>query len=94
MAGPTEIEMAKIAEQAERYEDMVKYMKTFVENTKEPLSADSRNLLSVAYKNVVGAKRSSWRVIHSIESKADSKITDLAKTYKADIEEELGVCLQ
>ena len=27
------------------------------------LSAEERNLLSVAYKNVVGARRSSWRVI-------------------------------
>ena len=30
-----------------------------------------RNLLSVAYKNVVGARRSSWRVISSIEQKTE-----------------------
>nr|P68253.1 RecName: Full=14-3-3 protein gamma; AltName: Full=Protein kinase C inhibitor protein 1; Short=KCIP-1 [Ovis aries] len=35
----------------------------------EPLSNEERNLLSVAYKNVVGARRSSWRVISSIEQK-------------------------
>ncbi|KAK2117401.1 hypothetical protein P7K49_004287, partial [Saguinus oedipus] len=35
----------------------------------EPLSNEDRNLLSVAYKNVVGARRSSWRVISSIEQK-------------------------
>lgn len=32
-----------------------------------------RNLLSVAYKNVVGARRASWRVLSSIESKEKEK---------------------
>lgn len=32
---------------------------------------EERNLLSVAYKNVVGARRSSWRIISSIEQKCD-----------------------
>eukprot|EP00069_Balaena_mysticetus_P007033 bmy_05393T0 len=35
----------------------------------EPLPSEDRNLLSQAYKNVVGAQRSSWRVISSIEQK-------------------------
>ena len=35
------------------------------------LSNEERNLLSVAYKNVVGARRSSWRVISSIEQKTE-----------------------
>ena len=33
------------------------------------LTNEERNLLSVAYKNVVGAKRSSWRIISSIRQK-------------------------
>lgn len=37
------------------------------------LTSEERNLLSVAYKNIVGAKRSSWRVISSIEQKATEK---------------------
>jgi len=37
------------------------------------LTTEERNLLSVAYKNIVGAKRSSWRVISSIEQKASDK---------------------
>ena len=32
---------------------------------------EERNLLSVAYKNVVGARRSSWRIISSIEQKCE-----------------------
>lgn len=48
---------AKLAEQAERYDDMADAMKKLVENYK-PLTNEERNLLSVAYKNVVGARRS------------------------------------
>ncbi|CAO2602481.1 14-3-3 protein zeta/delta [Lemmus lemmus] len=43
-------------------------MKSVTEQGAE-LSNEERNLLSVAYKNVVGARRSSWRVVSSIEQK-------------------------
>lgn len=56
------INKAKLAEQAERYDDMAKFMKAVTETGIE-LTNEERNLLSVAYKNVVGARRSSWRVI-------------------------------
>ncbi len=36
-----------------------------VVKAKKALSKEERNLLSVAYKNVVGARRASWRVLHS-----------------------------
>ena len=57
------------------------------------LSSEERNLLSVAYKNVVGARRSAWRVISSIEQKAtDEKVTQ-TKEYRQEIEKELNdVC--
>ena len=50
--------MAKLAEQAERYEEMVEYMKAVATASpaSEDLSLEERNLLSVAYKNVVGAR--------------------------------------
>jgi len=54
------------------------------------LSNEERNLLSVAYKNVVGTRRSSWRVISSIEQKnTDEEKQKLVKTYREKIEEEL-----
>lgn len=54
------------------------------------LSNEERNLLSVAYKNVVGTRRSSWRVISSIEQKSgEESKKDLAKAYREKIEEEL-----
>merc|ERR1712064_136601 len=56
------VQRAKLAEQAERYDDMASSMKSVTETGIE-LSNEERNLLSVAYKNVVGARRSSWREI-------------------------------
>jgi len=86
---------ARLAEQAERYDDMANTMKKVVKNLTEELSHEERNFLSVAYKNVVGARRSSWRVIGSIESKLDANSTRQAQTlqYRESIEKELtSIC--
>ncbi len=48
--------LAKMAEQAERYEEMVEAMRSIAKLGVE-LTSDERSLLSVAYKNVVGARR-------------------------------------
>ena len=56
MADDENIFMAKLAEQAELYDEMVKYMKQYV-MINPNLGLEERNLLSVAYKNVVGARR-------------------------------------
>ena len=63
------ITLAKLSEQAERYDDMAAYMKQFVNTVDSPLTQEQRNLLSVAFKNVVGAKRSSWRILSADEQK-------------------------
>ena len=62
--------------QAERYDEMVKEMdKVASLSTGEggELSVEERNLLSVAYKNVIGSRRASWRIVSSIEQKEESK---------------------
>lgn len=83
------VQKAKLAEQAERYDDMAAAMKSVTEDNNQ-LSIEERNLLSVAYKNVVGARRSSWRVVSSIESKAEGdKKRAMAKEYRQKIEKEL-----
>uniref|UniRef100_A0A2K5IZA2 14-3-3 domain-containing protein n=1 Tax=Colobus angolensis palliatus TaxID=336983 RepID=A0A2K5IZA2_COLAP len=64
------VQKAKLAEEAERYDDMAACMKSVIEPGAE-LSNEERNLLSVAYKNGVGARRSSWRVVSSIEQKTE-----------------------
>jgi 14-3-3 protein epsilon len=66
--------MAKLAEQAERYDEMVAEMDKVAKLVSESeLSVEERNLLSVAYKNVIGSRRASWRIISSIEQKEESK---------------------
>jgi len=84
------VQRAKLAEQAERYDDMASAMKKVTELGSE-LSNEERNLLSVAYKNVVGARRSSWRVISSIEQKTEGseKKQQMAKEYREKVEKEL-----
>lgn len=68
-------------------------MKAVVE--KDPhLTQEERNLLSVAYKNVVGSRRSAWRIISSIEQKTersdgqDQKLI-LVREYRGKVENEL-----
>jgi len=84
------VQRAKLAEQAERYDDMASAMKKVTEREEE-LSNEERNLLSVAYKNVVGARRSSWRVISSIEQKTEGseRKQAMAKEYREKVETEL-----
>ena len=67
---------AKLAEQVERYDEMVSAMKELAEKSGEQeLSEEERNLLSVAYKNVIGTRRASCRILISIENK-ESKSED------------------
>jgi len=88
--------MAKLAEQAERYDEMVDSMKK-VASLDVELTVEERNLLSVAYKNVIGARRASWRIISSIEQKEENKgnethVTKI-KEYRAKVEAELtNIC--
>ncbi|CAN0115106.1 unnamed protein product [Pylaiella littoralis] len=83
-----EVEKARLAEQAERFDEMVENMKA-VAMRPEELSMEERNLLSVAYKNVIGSRRASWRVISSIEQKGEPDKLKLIGEYKAKIEKEL-----
>ncbi|KAL6498133.1 14-3-3 protein 4 [Orobanche gracilis] len=87
--------MAKLAEQAERYEEMVEFMEKVVKIVDmDELTVEERNLLSVAYKNVIGARRASWRIISSIEQKEEGRGNEdhvnIIKEYRGKIEAELS----
>lgn len=60
--------IANLAEQAERYDDMLEAMKSIVVMSKV-LETEERNMLSVAYKNVIGARRAAWRIFSGLEVK-------------------------
>jgi len=92
--------LAKLAEQAERYDDMVAHMKKVAHNCTSNITVEERNLLSVAYKNVIGARRASWRVLTAVVSKdrdhsegkgegKESSSLQLVEEYKKKVEEEL-----
>ncbi|GLI62910.1 14-3-3 protein [Volvox africanus] len=90
---------AKIAEQSERYQDMVEEMKKVaVLATDQELSVEERNLLSVSYKNLVGSRRASWRILQSIEqseqAKGNEKRVHMIKKYRAVVEGELDKICQ
>jgi len=77
--------------------EMVEEMKAVAFADKE-LTVEERNLLSVAYKNVIGARRASWRIVSSIEQKEESKGSEahvaMIKTYRSKIEQELAKICQ
>lgn len=69
-------------------------MKKVAENlieSKKSLSVEERNLLSVAYKNVIGSRRSSWRILSSLEQKENEgeKKKEAIADYRKKVEEEM-----
>jgi len=59
---------ARIAEQAECFEEMIDSMrKAILLNLNQ--SDELRDLVSIAYKNYVSPKRTSWRIVSSLETK-------------------------
>ena len=72
---------------------MVKYTKDFAKISTEELNWDERNILSVAFKNVVGTRRAAWRVLSSIQKKENNKgnadNVNKVKQYKSNIEKEM-----
>jgi 14-3-3 protein epsilon len=81
---------AKMAEQAERYADMIETMNKVIHLSGE-LSVEERNLLSVGYKYIIGSKRASWRMVSSIEQKEENEGQKraAASKYKAEIESDM-----
>eukprot|EP00058_Branchiostoma_floridae_P004020 XP_002589508.1 hypothetical protein BRAFLDRAFT_115103 [Branchiostoma floridae] len=63
------IQKAKLCEAEERWQDMALCMKEVVEMGEE-LTAEERNLLALAYNNMVGSRRAALRTIASAEQKA------------------------
>ncbi|KAI9001405.1 14-3-3-like protein [Trametes punicea] len=61
--------LAKVADQAERYRDVITQLKDIINSCGAQLTMDERNLLSIAYKNLTANLRSSWRTIDTLQKK-------------------------
>ena len=82
--------LARVAEQAERFEDMVDFLGKVLDAKAGDVSADERNLLSVAFKNLISGKRAACRTIVAIEQNPKyQKFSDALATYKSTIEGQL-----
>ena len=72
---------------------MVDYTKQFARLGQNELTQDERNILSVAFKNIVGTRRAAWRVLSSIQKKEHNKgnaeNVNKVKNYKQAIEKEM-----
>ena len=89
MSGSVEekIFLARVAEQAERFEDMVDFLADVLDQKGADVSADERNLLSVAFKNLISSKRTACRTIAAIEQNPKySKFNEALSEYKTNIE--------
>jgi len=83
--------LARVAEQAERFEDMVDFLEQVLIQKGADVTSDERNLLSVAFKNLISSKRAACRTIAAIEQNPKySKYADALATYKASIEGKLN----
>lgn len=82
--------MARVAEQAERFDDMVDFLKPILKNKGGDFSVEERNLLSVGFKNLIGGKRTAIRTITAIEQNSKyQKFSTSLQQYKKKIEGEL-----
>lgn len=82
-----------VRKQLFNYAEMVDYTKLFCRMGVNELSLDERNILSVAFKNIIGTRRAAWRVLNSIEKKEKNKgnndNVNKVRNYKATIEKEM-----
>jgi hypothetical protein len=84
------VEQAKLAELAERYDDMTVCVKKVVELGRG-LNFEERNLLSMAYKMALYARRNAYRAIakKTVEEDTTVEQQQLAREYRDKVEAEL-----
>jgi len=84
-----ELFMARLAEQAERYEDVFSFL-TPVLQSRDHFTPEERSMLSVAFKNLITPRRTTWRTINAIEqSQGSAAQSEAINKYKAVIEQRL-----
>jgi len=92
--------MAKKAEEAERYEEMIMYMKRIVDlaeggdemaakGNDEQRGVEERNLISVGYKNIMSQRRTAHRTVAN-----GAEQTDKMNAYKETIAKEVFALIE
>jgi hypothetical protein len=82
--------MVRVAEQAERFDDMFGFLKEVIGLKDSDFTTEERNLLSVGFKNLIGANRTAIRTIAAIEQNPKyTKFNGALENYKKKIEGEL-----
>jgi 14-3-3 protein epsilon len=88
-----QVYLAMLAEQCNRFEDMMNFLDEMVRNKTDALSSDERNLLSIAYKNTITLRRTAIRTLSAYEAKErkkeDSAYLAYIVEYKKRVEDEL-----
>ena len=85
------IYLSRLYEKVEKYPDQFKFINKYVELDPK-LSKDERNILGSGYKNIISDKRSSLRIINSLE-KRNIYQASYIKEIKEGIEKELSQIL-
>jgi len=87
--------LARVAEQAERFDDMVDFLALVLDIKGPDVNSDDRNLLSVAFKNLITSKRAACRTIAAIEQNPKySNFSAVLAKYKLGIENKLNADCQ
>jgi len=97
MAEDQFVTQARLAERADRFNDMADFMRQRVEQNQAPLSPEERDMLSAAFKHALSGRRQAVRTCtyvaqhESTEGRAEH--ASLALGYKSKVEAELqGIC--
>lgn len=92
------VRMARIAEQADRMEDMKEYILQVVKSLPKGghLSVEERNVLSTAYKSILSPKRNAWRTLDALMQKEKNDscgecCTDIKKLMEYEM---LCICVE
>ena len=92
------IYMSKVCEETEQFNEMLDYIRKILKMG-NPVSIEERNLLSIAFKNSVGNRRSALRCLQNIEKKENDNAENenenenlkLIELAKKKIEDELDL---
>jgi len=88
--------LAKVAERAERYDEMMEFMTERAEGGGQ-FSTEERDLFSAAFKNALGGRRQAVRVASAVKQQEEAEnrplTANLAAGYRSKVEAELAsVC--